>query len=168
MQVGRKTLVLATTVLALVAGVALAQEAGTRMHRMHGNGMSGGGMFPFFSKALNLTDEQHAQIKQIFQNAKPTLQPLWKQERDSHKAMMQLITSGNFDPAKAQAIAGQESQIHAQLEVQHAQLASQAYQVLTPEQKTKLSEMMAEHEQHMKERMEKREQAPAPDQAPNQ
>jgi Spy/CpxP family protein refolding chaperone len=79
---------------------------------------------------------------------------------------MQLITGGNFEEAKAQAIASQEAQTHVQLEVEHAKVVSQAYQVLTAEQKTELNEIMAKHEQRMQERMSQH-QAP-PEQAPNQ
>ena len=136
-------------------------------HRMHG-GRFDGEMFPFFSKYLNLSEEQHAQIKQIFSNAKPTLQPLWQQERQSRHAMMELVASGSFDQAKAQTIAAQESQIHAQLEVQHALLASQAYQVLTPDQKTRLNELMTKREQWFQQRMQQKAPSDAPEQAPNQ
>ncbi len=78
---------------------------------------------------LDLSDAQRAQMKQIMVKEKPTMEPLFKQEMDSHKQMMQLIQSGTFDEAKAQAIATQGAQIHAQLEVQHARVDSEAYQV---------------------------------------
>ena len=89
-----------------------------------------------------------------------------EQERQSHQAMMQLITSGTFDEAKAQAIANQSAQTHAQLEMEHARVTSQAYQVLTPEQKTELNEIMAKHQQRMEEHM--RQHQEAPEQSPNQ
>ena len=150
----------------LLATVAGAQTA-PPPHRMHG-GRFESEMFPFFSKYLNLSEEQHTQIKQIFSNAKPTLQPLWQQERQSHHAMMELVSSGSFDQAKAQSIAAQESQVHAQLEVQHALLASQAYQVLTPDQKTKLNELMIKRQQWFEQRMQQKAPADAPEQTPNQ
>jgi Spy/CpxP family protein refolding chaperone len=50
--------------------------------------------------------------------------------------------------------------------VEHAKVVSQAYQVLTAEQKTELNEIMAKHEQRMQERMS--EHLAAPVQAPNQ
>jgi Spy/CpxP family protein refolding chaperone len=152
--------------LAAVAGAQTAQTA-PPPHRMHGERFDGE-MFPFFSKYLNLSEEQHAQIKQIFSTATSTLQPLWQQERQSRGALMALVTSGNFDQAKAQTIAAQESQIHAQLEVQHALLASQAYQVLTPDQKTKLNELVTKREQWFEQRMQQKAPADAPEQTPNQ
>ena len=157
---------LSVALVLLLATVAGAQTAAAppqhRMHGMPGDGMIDGGMFPFFSKYLDLTEEQHAQIKQIFSSAKPALQPLMQQERQSHHAMMQLVASGNFDQAKAQTIATQESQIHAQIEVQHALLASQAYQILTPDQKTKFTQLQAKREQRMQQHMQHMKDAPPP------
>jgi periplasmic protein CpxP/Spy len=155
MKLGRNTMIVAALAIALLAGTAIAQGP-----HGHGDDMFGH-MLGMMTDVLDLTDAQQAQIKQIYDNAKPTMKPLWQQEHQSHKAMMDLITSGNFDSAKAQAIANQESQIHAQMEVQHAQLASQAYQVLTPEQKTKLAEVMAKHHQRMEEHMKEHSEAPS-------
>jgi len=159
---------LSVVVVFFMAAVAGAQTA-PPSHRMHGmgDGMFDRGMFPFFSKYLDLTEDQHAQIKQIFSNAKPALQPLMQQERQSRHAMMQLVTSGNFDQVRAQAIATQASQIHAQIEVQFAQLASQAYQILTPDQKTKLSDFMAKREQRFEQHMQGQPNSAAPEQTPN-
>ena len=166
MKLSKMKVFFAVLVLTLLATLAVSQTV-KRTH-MHGQGMFGGPMLPFFSQQLGLSDAQRTQIKEIFHNAKPAMEPLHQQEMQSHRAMMDLITSGNFDAAKAQAIATQGAQIHAQLEVQHALLASQAYQVLTPEQKTKLNELMAKHMQRMQEHMQRHQQAPASEAAPNQ
>jgi periplasmic protein CpxP/Spy len=136
------SLVLAT---ALLTGVATAQGPGAR----RGGDLLG----PMMMDMLDLTDAQQAQIKQIFESGKTTMKPLWSQERESHLAMIKLITSGTFDTAKAQAIVSQESQVRAQLELEHAQLAAQAYQVLTAEQKTKLNEFLAKREQRAQQQM---------------
>jgi Spy/CpxP family protein refolding chaperone len=153
--------ILATLLIALVA---LAEGPG--MHRRES--FFGGSMPGMFGDFLDLTDAQHAQIKQIYENAKPTIEPLWQQRRQNHKSMMQLVTSGTFDQAKAQSIASQSAQVEAQLEVQHALLASQAYQVLTPDQKTKFNDFLAKREQRFQERMQRHQAAPAADQNPDQ
>ena len=147
--------------LMLVAAVAVSQTV--QRVNMHREGMREG--LPFFA-LHDLSEAQRSQIKQIFESSKSTMKPLWQQERQSHEAIIQLITSGSFDEAKAQAIANQGAQTHAQLEVEHAKLESQAYQVLTAEQKTELAQIMARHEQRMQEHMQQH-QAP-PDQTPNQ
>jgi protein CpxP len=147
--------------LTLVAAVGMAQTL-KRVDMHRGGGM--GPEMPFFA-LHDLSDAQRAQIKQIFESSKTTVEPLMQQERQNHQAMMQLITSGTFDEAKAQAIANESAPVHVQLEVAHAQVVSQAYQVLTPAQKTELATIMAEHEQHMHERMGQR--PGPPEQAPN-
>jgi Spy/CpxP family protein refolding chaperone len=147
----------------LIAGVAFAQhEGGPMHHHMRGEFMGGPGMgLPLHE--LNLSEDQRAQIKTIFQNEKGSMKPLMQQEMSAHQQFMQLVTSGNFDQAKATAIATQEAQTHIQMEVEHAKIASQIYQLLNTEQKAKVADLLAKHEQHIQE-MQKGDQAPAPNQ----
>src|SRR5579863_1967641 len=139
MKFSRITVGMAALAIVLTAAFAVAEHGGGP----RGGEFFGGRMF----RHLDLTDAQRAQIKQIMIKEKPTLQPLFKQEMQSHEQMMQLIQSGSFDEAKAQAIASQGAQLHAQLEVEHARIASEAYQVLTAEQKAKLAQFMATRKQ---------------------
>ena len=125
-----------TAVLTLCAGMALAQGGASEpMHHRHHGDFMGGMELPLHQ--LNLTDDQKAQIKQIFQTEKPNMKPLMQREHAAHMEMVQLITSGTFDQSKAAAIAGQESQTHMQIEVEHARIASQIYQLLSADQKAK-------------------------------
>ena len=156
--------------LALIAGVAFAQggDDAESMHRgmgmMH-HGFMGGGDLGLPLHQLNLTDDQKTQVHQIMKSEHANMKPLMQQEFQSHQQLIQLITSGNFDQAKAAAIATQESQTHLQLEVEHAKIASQIYQLLDSTQKAKVSDIIAKHQQMMQEHMQKHndEQAP-PDQ----
>jgi Spy/CpxP family protein refolding chaperone len=154
-------LLFAALAVVLVAGLAMAHSSDGRRG---GGDFFGGPMLGFFTDYLDLSDAQQAQIKQIIAKEKPGLEPMFKQEKQSREQMMQLIQSGSFDESKAQAIATQEAQVHAQLEVGHARIASQAYQILTAEQKTKLAQFIAKHEQrferHMHERGERSAEAP--------
>jgi Spy/CpxP family protein refolding chaperone len=147
MKFGHMTRIVATLAITLIAGAAVAQGPPRR------GGDFFGPMLGNMSDVLDLTDAQQAQIKQIHQNAKPTMKSLWQQEHQSHQAMMQLITSGPFDQAKAQAIANEEAKIHAQILVQHAQLAAKAYEVLTADQKTKFNQVLAKRQQRMEQHM---------------
>ena len=150
--------------VALVSGIAFAQgEGGPMHHGMHAEFMAGHDMgFPLHE--LNLTDDQHAQVKQIFENEKANLHPLMQQEFQAHQQLMQLITSGTFDQAKATAIASQEAQTHIQMEVEHAKIASQIYQILSSDQKAKVADMIAKHQQRMQEHMQNHDQPAPPDQ----
>lgn len=157
--------ILATILAVALMGTAAVAQ-GMRPGHMHGDGMFGGEMLGFFSDYLDLTDAQQTQIKQIMAKEKPTIEPLWQQERQSHEAMKQLIMSGNFDEAKAQSIAQQAAQVQTQLMVEHARTASQAYQVLTADQKTKLAQFMAKRQQRFAEHMN--EKMAGPESTPNQ
>ena len=142
----------------LAAGIAIAQPHGGP----HGGGdFFGGGMLGFFTDYLDLTDAQQTQIKQIVAKEKPALEPLFKQEMQTHQQMMQLIQSGTFDEAKAQTIATQGAQVHSQLEVQHARIANEAYQVLTADQKTKLAQYIIKREQRFEQHMQQKQGAPS-------
>jgi len=159
----KSTLGVITAALALCAGMAMAQDQTAPppgpKHAMH-RGFRGGPEFGMFLHQLNLTDDQKAQVKQIFQNEKATTKPLMQQEMSAHMQLAQLITSGAFDQAKASAIVAQESQTHLQLELEHAKIASQIYQqVLTSDQKTKVTQILAEHQQRMQQHLQNQEQA---------
>lgn len=156
--------------LALVAGIAFAEANGGGMHHGMHRGFMGGG--PDMGMAmmlhhLNLTDEQHAQVKQIMQNERPNFKPLMQQEGQFHQQMMQLITSGNFDQAKANAIASQEAQVHMQIQLEHMKVASQIYGVLDSNQKSQVTDMMAKHQQMMQQHMQHAGQG-APPASPDQ
>ena len=144
--------------LALSAGAAFAQQEGGGGHMRGMRGMHGPMMgdpgFGMMLHQLNLTDDQKAQVKKIFEAEKPNLKPLVQQQFQSHQQMMQLITSGNFDQAKATALATQEAQSHIQMQVEHAKIASQIYQLLDSTQKTKVADIMAKHQERMQKHLQ--------------
>jgi len=155
---------ISTLALALFAGAAIAADQGNEGGPMHHgmmmhHGFGDGLGLPLHQ--LNLTDDQKTQIHQIMKSEHATMKPLMQQEFQAHQQMMQLVTSGNFDQAKAAAIATQESQTRVQLEVEHAKIASQVYNLLSSDQKAKVADMMAKHQQRMQEHMQKKgEEAP--------
>jgi len=153
------------TLLAMTLFSVAAFGQGMGPGHMHEDGMFGGPVMGMMMDYLDLTDAQQAQIKQIFEKEKATIQPLREQERQNHEALIQLIISGSFDEAKAQSIAQQSAQVQAQLMVEHARMGAQAYQVLTAEQKARLKEFMAKQQQRFEQHRENRENAePAPNQ----
>ena len=118
----------------LVAAAAIAQGR-------HGYG--GPGDFRHMLKQLDLTSEQHSQVKAIFEKEKPTLQPLMQQMRQNRSAMSALEASGPFDEAKVTALATQNSQTMIQLQVEHERIKSEIMQILTADQKAKLAQIQA-------------------------
>ena len=149
--------------LAVLMGSAIARSqtadtpppppAHAHMHRMDGPGMD------FFSRKLNLTDDQKTQMKAIMEKAHPTMKPLMQQQHQIDLQLRQYV-QGPFDQAKVQALANQKAQIQAQLTVAETQVHNQLYQLLNAEQQSQLKEMEANHEAHMQQRMNRMNQAP--------
>jgi protein CpxP len=104
-------------------------------------------------RQLNLTADQHAQVKAIWEREKPAMQPLMEQMRQNHTAMRALEASGPFDEAKTRALATQNAQTMIELQVVHARIKSEIVQILTPDQKTKMAQIEADHAAHMQEHM---------------
>jgi Spy/CpxP family protein refolding chaperone len=139
-------------VLAVMGAIAVSQTV--RRAHMRGDGMFGGPMLGFYVHKLDLTDAQRAQLKAIMAKEKPTLQPLMQQMAQGHSQLRELVMSGTFDEAKARELASQQSQTMTELTVQHARIASEMVQILTPDQKTKLTTLISQHEQRMMNRMQ--------------
>jgi len=128
-------------ILTIGAAVLLAAAAAIAQGR-HGFGGPGGD-FRHMLKQLDLTSDQHSQVKAIFEKEKPTLQPLMQQMRQNRSAMSALEASGPFDEAKVTALATQNSQTMIQLQVEHERIKSEIMQILTADQKAKLTQIQA-------------------------
>ena len=139
-------------VLAVMAAIALSQTM--RRAHMRGDGMFGGPMLGYYVHKLDLTDAQQAQVKAIVAKEKPAIQPLMLQMAQGHAQLRDLVINGAFDEAKVRELASQQSQTMTELTVQHARIASELVQVLTPEQKTKLATLITQHQQRMMNRMQ--------------
>jgi protein CpxP len=123
------------------------------MHRMHGHEMG------FFGKALNLTDDQKTQMKAIMQKEHPTVKPLMQQEHQIDQQLRQYV-EGPYDEAKVRALAAQKSQVETELTVAHTRIHSQMYQLLTPDQQSKLKEIEAKRQARMQQHMQAAPPAP--------
>ena len=124
----------------------------------HGYGMEGHHM-GFFAKALNLTEDQKAEMKTIMQKEHPAMKPLMQQQ---HQIDLQLRENveGTFDPVKVQALAAQKAQIQVQLTVAETRVHNELYQLLTTDQKSQLKEIEAKHEARMQSHMNQAPPAP--------
>jgi protein CpxP len=131
----------------VVVGVAVSQNV-KRAH-WQGDGMMGGPSLAFFTHRLDLNEAQQAQAKDIMTKEKPTLQPLFQQLAQTRHQLRQFEESGNFDEAQVRTIATQQAQTLTELTVQKARIESELVKILTPEQKTKLTQMMDHREQRM-------------------
>lgn len=136
----------------IVGGAVIIAVAAALAQGMHGHGGPDGDfhhMMAFFTKQLDLTSDQQAQVKAIWEKEKPTMQPLMRQMHQNHAAMRALENTGPFDEVKTRALATQNASTMIEMQVQHARIKSEMMQVLTADQKAKLAEFEAKHESHM-------------------
>jgi Spy/CpxP family protein refolding chaperone len=121
-----------------------------------------GQMIHFYAKFLNVTDEQKAQMKATLQKEHATLKPLMTQMHQLDQQLKQ-YEEGTYEGTKVQAAVAQQAQTLVQLKVEQTRIHSELYQMLTPDQQTKLKEFEANREARMQQRMQNRTQdAPAP------
>ncbi|MGA7401576.1 MAG: Spy/CpxP family protein refolding chaperone, partial [Candidatus Sulfotelmatobacter sp.] len=101
----------------------------------------------------DVTDDQKAQMKAVLQKERPTLQPLLQQV---HQMEQQLkpYEEGTYDAAKVQAAVAQQSQTLVQLKVEETRIHNELFQLLTPDQQSKLKEFEANREARMQQRMQ--------------
>lgn len=141
----RNALRVATVAAALaVSGVAAQAQPGPGHHG--GPGMMAPGLFgEHMDRVLDLvnaTDAQRSQIDAIFKAARQDLAGQRDAGRKLHEQMATLYTATNID---AVAIESVRAQIGAQREVASKRLSQasiEAARVLTPEQRTKIAELM--------------------------
>ncbi len=154
MQWNRTTKVVSiAAVVALAGALAVSQAAGHHRRMGDGFGPSPEHILAFMTDALDLTDAQQTQAKQILEKEKPTLTPLIQQLADGHKQMRTLEESTTFDEAAVRALATQHAQAITELIVAKARIKSELFAILTPEQKAKATTIMNRHEQRMMEHM---------------
>ena len=145
-------LVAAIVALVALAAVPLVAGPGGRHFRGHGEQMGGHGFgFGFMGhigrlkEELNLTDAQVDQIKTIFREAHEQNADVRAQMHDGFKGVVEKLIANPNDIAGAQAIIDQQAAAERTLKTNMLTAASKALNVLTPEQRTKLGEKLAEH-----------------------
>ena len=146
----RKSIAIIAVVGILVIGgvFAIAQRA---MHRgFGGRGMHGGQGAMMMLKRLDLTSDQQAKVKEIFEANKGTVQPIFTQLKANHEKLNAL--GGNFDEGQVSAIAKEQGDLTSQLVVARQKVKSQIFAILTDDQKAKAAQL----QQEMKQRFQNR------------
>ncbi len=122
--------------LAAVSALALATMVGTATAQESPK-PRGDHQLQFMATALDLTDAQVSQIKQIRSERKAGSQADRQQMKSLHQQLHALVTSDNFDEAKAGALIAQIQQQESSRMLEQAKEMNAIYKVLTPQQKTK-------------------------------
>ena len=137
--------ILAVSAVLLIGGM-LAVAQRVMQKGMHGPGR--GPMMMF--RQLNLTDDQKAKVKEIFEANKGTVQPLREQLKANHEKIAALNGS---DDAQLQTLAKQQGDLMAQMIVAREHVKSQVFAILTDEQKAKANELRDQMKQRFQDRM---------------
>jgi len=166
MKASRWKILVAISVVMLLAAIGFSQTAGTTPGPGH-RGRHFSRMLGISARHLDLTDAQKTQMKDIMTKEKPTIQPLMQQLAQNRQQMRQLESAGTFDETKVRPLATQQSQTMAELIVQKARIKSELMQVLTPEQKTKLAAFEARRVARFQKHLQPGQAAPN-EAAPNQ
>ena len=122
---------------------------GNRGH--HGFGMRGG-MF----RALNLTDAQKEQMKQIRQSYSERTKPLRQELRTKMQGMRQAGQGETFNESMAAQILTETAGLRAKLMGERFKLRQEMMATLTPEQKAKIDQMRERFKAKRAEREAKR------------
>jgi periplasmic protein CpxP/Spy len=117
---------------------------GGRGMGMHGPGHMGhmGHMGRMLDQA-GASAEQKAQIKTIMEAARNDLKPLHAQMKSLREQSAALFTQRNVDASAVEAARQQMHALHGQVGKRMSQAMVESSRVLTPEQRTKMADMMS-------------------------
>lgn len=121
----------------IVAGgiFALAQRDSQRFSLMHGKFK--GKMFEGIARELNLSDEQKTQAKQVLDDARSRVEPLFDQLAENRKEITQLGTDGVYDERKVQELGDAQADLMKRLFIEKEKSKAQLFAILTAEQREK-------------------------------
>ncbi len=135
-----KTVLLGLAITAIVGAslIAVGQPPWARGHGGPGGGPGFGG---HFAHVLNLTDTQKTQIKALREQAHAAAKPYHEQIKPIREQMQKLIEAPAFNETAARALDQQMMQAQIEIQVIYAKTEAAIFQLLTPEQKAKMTEM---------------------------
>jgi len=144
----RKRVVVTTSAIALVALIAVPLAYAQRMHGMRGMHDQGDMMLGHLlhaKAALGLSDQQTTDIKAVFQNLHEQNKAYRQSMRGTMAQVAQILINNPNDVASAQALLDQQMQTERAMRTNALNAASKALNVLTAEQRGKLSTMVQDH-----------------------
>jgi len=100
-------------------------------------------------KSLDLSDSQRTQVRSVFKENGPTLQPLVKQLVAERRTLRGIIQTVPVDEAAIRAEAAKVATIEADLDVQRAQVSQSIQKILTPEQGQKFRELQSKFDERV-------------------
>lgn len=94
---------------------------------------------------LDLSDTQKEQLKALHEKARTDAKTYAEQLKPIRESLHAAIESKTFDETAVRALIAKETQIMTELQVIRTRTENAAYNLLTAEQKTKLTELREHH-----------------------
>lgn len=101
--------------------------------------------------ALQLSDDQRAQIKNIFANSRESIRPLHQQLQEKRTVLREAMAASPFDEERVRFLAQELSSAQTEMIVRRARLMNEALGVLTSEQRAKLEDLRQQRQQRFQE-----------------
>ena len=106
-------------------------------------------------RQLDLTDEQRQQVRGILEARREDFRTVGERLRTAARAQQEAVRRVPVDETEVRARASELATAQADMAVLRARVHEQVYQVLTPDQQTKLQALRAEREKRRAERLER-------------
>jgi Spy/CpxP family protein refolding chaperone len=143
----------AVAVALVIGGAAAHAQPGPGGHRGGPDMMAPGGLFgghlDHVLELVNATDAQRSQIDAIFKAARTDLAAQRSAGRQLHDQQLALYTATNIDAAAIEALRVQISAQHEAASKRLSQASIDAARVLTPDQRTKIADLMKKRQARM-------------------
>lgn len=114
-------------------------------HHMKHGGHHGGGMFGL--QKLDLTDDQKAQVKELFERHRESAKPLFEEAKQAREELKTALAEPNPDPTRVGQLTLAVDAVRDRMKAHRGELEQQISAVLTTEQRAQWQEMKAEREQ---------------------
>ncbi len=143
----RKNILVIAAAIVLVAMIAVPFAFAQHGRGMHGKMFEGPMFFGHLQNVkqeLGLSDQQAADIKAVFQNLRQQNEQYRQSMHGTMQQVAQLLLANPNDVAAAQALIDQQTNAERAMKTNALNAASKALNVLTPDQRTKLSTILQE------------------------
>ncbi|GIU81417.1 MAG: periplasmic heavy metal sensor [Acidobacteria bacterium] len=109
---------------------------------------------------LGLTDEQKAQIKQIYETEREKMRALKQEMRQIHRQLSEQGKDGIFNEALVTQLASRQAELTKQMIIEKERTKASVFAVLTPEQREKLQQFKTSFKDRFKPRMRQKMNLP--------
>ena len=158
-----RNVALSAVVAAVAAGGALAYAQGPDSGGLRGRGPGfgpgpGGPQAGLSLRALDLTEAQQEQVRQLSQQGREQMRALMDRMRAAQDARRQAVEAIPFNESQVRAAMRDLAELQADLAVAEARLQSDIYALLTAEQQQRLQQMRADRAARAKQREAQQQQ----------